>query len=684
MRFGHVVSAALLMSVACTADRISGPMADVPMVAAAMPATVSPALSASLDPATTFEVVHTPLFDGLAINDAGLVVGEAFSSAGAATWTVADGLEVIGPLPGGGDGRFYDVNSAGQAVGVTNFPGYTKATYWSQATNAYLDLGIPATGPYAHAIADNGDVFGTAFEGYARAFFKPNGGAAVFLLASAPFVAVHSADMNNNGVLVGVGLVTDFVSHAIMWPRFDLPLIALDHLPGDRSKAEAVNDAGDIVGWSEITPGSSTRHALLWPATGGMIDLTMWSNGCSGTSQAFGVNDGGVIVGHCNNLPVLWTATEGMRYLPPPNWGSGQGMVRRINNNLEMVGGEAYWRVANQTPSANAGGPYTGLEGRSLAFDGSGSSDQDGDALTYDWNFGDGGTGTGVAPSHTYADNGTYTVTLIVTDVHGVASAQATSSVVIDNIAPTLGALLGPTDPIGLLNGGASASFNVSFSDPGTLDTHGGTISCDGGSAGTVSVAETAGSGSATAACNFSAAGVYEVSITLSDDDGGSDSKTSLQYVVIYDPDGGFVTGGGWITSPPGAYPLDPSSSGKATFGFVSRYSSGASVPSGNTEFQFHAAGFNFSSAFYQWLVVAGARAQYKGEGTVNGQSGYSFLLSAVDGQVNGGGGVDRFRIKIWDTASGTIVYDNMMGGADDIDSANPQALGGGSISIKK
>jgi hypothetical protein len=95
-------------------------------------------------------------------------------------------------------------------------------------------------------------------------------------------------------------------------------------------------------------------------------------------------------------------------------------------------------------------------------------------------------------------------------------------------------------------------------------------------------------------------------------------------------------------------------------------------------------AGFNFSSTFYQWLVVAGARAQYKGEGTVNGQSGYSFLLSAVDGQINGGGGMDRFRIKIWDTASGTIVYDNTMGGADDIDNADPQALGGGSISIKK
>src|SRR6266849_5643421 len=38
----------------------------------------------------------------------------------------------------------------------------------------------------------------------------------------------------------------------------------------------------------------------------------------------------------------------------------------------------------------------------------------------------------------------------------------------------------------------------------------------------------------------------------------------------------------------------------------------GAQVPSCNTEFQFHAAGFNFKSTAYEWLVVSGAKAQYK------------------------------------------------------------------------
>ncbi len=146
-------------------------------------------------------------------------------------------------------------------------------------------------------------------------------------------------------------------------------------------------------------------------------------------------------------------------------------------------------------------------------------------------------------------------------------------------------------------------------------------------------------------------------------------------FLAIYDPSAGFVTGGGWIISPTGAYVPDPSLSGKATFGFVSKYLKGANVPTGNTEFQFHAGGMNFSSTAYDWLVVAGSgqRAQYKGTGTINGQGGYSFLLTALTS--------DQLRIKIWSTATNAIVYDNKMGSPDSGNDATP--LGGGNIMIQ-
>src|SRR2546427_11197145 len=79
----------------------------------------------------------------------------------------------------------------------------------------------------------------------------------------------------------------------------------------------------------------------------------------------------------------------------------------------------------NRPPTAAPGGPYGAPEGTVISFDGSGSTDLDGDALTYAWDFGDGTTATGVKPSHTYADNGSYTLTLTRTHAQGAARPPA-------------------------------------------------------------------------------------------------------------------------------------------------------------------------------------------------------------------------------------------------------------------
>jgi len=187
-----------------------------------------------------------------------------------------------------------------------------------------------------------------------------------------------------------------------------------------------------------------------------------------------------------------------------------------------------------------------------------------------------------------------------------------------------------------------------------------------------------------TGTVTFPSDGVYAVELTVANACGNSATTSTVDdlsaLVVIYDPSAGFVTGGGWIISPPGAAAWDPTLTGKANFGFVSKYQKGATVPSGNTEFQFNAGNLDFQSTSYEWLVISGARAQYKGVGNINGAPGYGFLLTAIDGQINGGGGTDKFRIKIWDATG--VVYDNQMGTDD---SATPTTtLGGGSIVIHK
>jgi hypothetical protein len=163
----------------------------------------------------------------------------------------------------------------------------------------------------------------------------------------------------------------------------------------------------------------------------------------------------------------------------------------------------------------------------------------------------------------------------------------------------------------------------------------------------------------------------------------GSGCSSSTAYMTIYDPNGNFITGGGWIMSPEGALVNKPSVTGKANFGFNAKYKKGNNLVDGNTEFQFQQGDFNFKSSSLDagTLVISGAKATYRGVGTVNGAGNYGFMVSAVDGQINGGGGTDLFRIKIWDRSQGnTVIYDNNMG--NDENGVPTTALGGGSIVI--
>ena len=190
--------------------------------------------------------------------------------------------------------------------------------------------------------------------------------------------------------------------------------------------------------------------------------------------------------------------------------------------------------------------------------------------------------------------------------------------------------------------------------------------------------ATTDNTGTATATVTSLPIEVYKVTALI-----GTCVSSTAAYLAVYDPNGGFVTGGGWIQSPVGAL-VGTNTVGKANFGFNSKYEKGKTIPTGNTEFQFQAGNLNFSSSTYTTgsLVVSGSKATYKGVGTIKGLSGqFGFMVSAVDGNVSGGGGIDKFRIKIWVWGSpSNIIYDNNMG-LDENDLPTT-VLGGGSIVI--
>ncbi|MCK4736083.1 MAG: thrombospondin type 3 repeat-containing protein, partial [Methanophagales archaeon] len=180
----------------------------------------------------------------------------------------------------------------------------------------------------------------------------------------------------------------------------------------------------------------------------------------------------------------------------------------------------------------------------------------------------------------------------------------------------------------------------------------------------------------------FESPGLYDICVHGMDSFENDIGDDDCIILAVYDPTGGFVTGGGWIDSPEGAYAPDESLTGKANFGFVSKYKKGATVPTGQTEFRFKVADLNFHSDTYDWLVVAGPKAMYKGTGTINGEGNYEFMLSAIDAELTPSTDVDKFRIKIWELDTEEVIYDNELGEDDDADPTT--AIGGGSIKIHK
>ena len=163
-----------------------------------------------------------------------------------------------------------------------------------------------------------------------------------------------------------------------------------------------------------------------------------------------------------------------------------------------------------KAPTASAGGPYTGKSGVALTFSGSGSSDPQGQALTYAWTFGDSSTGSGVAPTHTYATPGTYTVALTAANTSGLsASASTTATItaqppVANAGGPYTGKFASPVTFSGALSTdpqGQSLTYAWNFGDnttgTGVSPTH--TYSAIGPFTVTLTVSNTSGvTGSAT------------------------------------------------------------------------------------------------------------------------------------------------------------------------------------------
>lgn len=175
----------------------------------------------------------------------------------------------------------------------------------------------------------------------------------------------------------------------------------------------------------------------------------------------------------------------------------------------------------NRAPAADAGGPYTVDEGDSIRLDGSASTDRDGDIVAWSWTrqrYLDDASRT--RPIFTALDDGDIVISLTVTDDDG-ASDTAASTIKVRNVDPSVKATVDAVS-----TSAEALTVTARFTDPGIADRH--TLAIDWGDGATLAldVIEDRGTGSASASHLYAEAGDYLVTLTLADDDGGSDSTT--------------------------------------------------------------------------------------------------------------------------------------------------------------
>jgi hypothetical protein len=175
--------------------------------------------------------------------------------------------------------------------------------------------------------------------------------------------------------------------------------------------------------------------------------------------------------------------------------------------------------------------------------------------------------------------------------------------------------------------------------------------------------------GKVTGSYKFTTAGTYKLRMNITDQNKVTSycntNEDMEAIVVVYDPAGGYTYGGGWFASPAGALKSDATATGKANFGYAVNYFKGAANPKGETQFELKVGDFEYNALNFEYLSIAGARAQIKGTGKITGgQSGINFIMTVVDGALDGTG-IDKVRMKIYNKNTGQVYYDNEPGSSD-------------------
>ena len=199
---------------------------------------------------------------------------------------------------------------------------------------------------------------------------------------------------------------------------------------------------------------------------------------------------------------------------------------------------------------------------------------------------------------------------------------------------------------------GTTVDFSGRFNLPGTPELADPMWSWGDGTGDALGTlpAELQGQGASivTGAHAFAAAGVYPVTLTVTDDQGRS--GFDVEYFPVYDPEAGYVTGEGEIAAEGHGY----------AFVLDAKYDKNSGGLKGEVAVEVDGGAMTFEASALEWLVVeADGMAHLQATGTLGGKGGYVLLLTLFDG---GKDGADRARVRISHGGAGKnghLVYDS-------------------------
>jgi probable HAF family extracellular repeat protein len=302
----------------------------------------------------------------LAINDSGQIVGFTDTSGGGSytAATVWNGTSPTNLFSWGKSGYATDINNSGQIVGYTlGYNSFSEAILWNNGLSTTL-------GPYpssAYTINNAGQIAGNTLSGStvfpvvwngtnSQTYLNIGGlahgindtGQVLGYVGSTPFIwngttttllgtlsgnYGRGSAINNAGQVVGYSTIEGGNSHATLWNN--TTAIDLGTLGGVYSYAHNINSSGQIVGDAMTT--DSTFHAFLWDGTSmldlnNLIDSKVVSDGWTLIS-AMDININGLIVGDAINSitgqrrAYLLTPDATPTPIPAAAWLFGSGLM---------------------------------------------------------------------------------------------------------------------------------------------------------------------------------------------------------------------------------------------------------------------------------------------------------------------------------------------------------------------